>query len=338
MGPNGYAELLQTGETGNGISPLVDRQHPHDLFMELALTENHQLTENSSVFLYGGLPGEPALGPTAFMHRLSAEDNPIAPISHHWMDSTHITYGVLTTGYIWRDFKLEGSSFRGREPDQDHWNIESPKLDSYSGRLSYNPTQNWSAQVSMGHLTSPEELFPSNNTNRATASVSYTKVWQDVWSATTLAWGRNWQEGIDTLDAALIESSLNFYRTHTFFTRLEYVQKDDLIPALPLASIVGFGRTVDYHPFFPPGSTAPFTLSIFGVEQFTLGYIYDFPTEGYLQCGVGASGSVSIIPDALKPFYGSDPLSFFVFWRVKIGKPNPSSPDQLKPKTPFEKI
>ncbi len=161
MGSNGYPELLQTGETGNGITPLLDRQHPHDLFMELALTENHQLSDNSSVFLYGGLPGEPALGPTAFMHRLSGEDNPMAPISHHWMDSTHTSYGVLTTGYIWESFKLEGSSFRGREPDQNHWNIETPKLDSYSGRLSYNPTENWSAQVSMGHLTSPEQLFPA---------------------------------------------------------------------------------------------------------------------------------------------------------------------------------
>ncbi len=319
MGSNGYPELLQTGETGNGISPLIDRQHPHDLFMELALTENHRLTDDTSVFFYGGLPGEPALGPTAFMHRLSGDDNPMAPISHHWMDSTHTTYGVLTTGYIWNNFKLEGSSFRGREPDQNHWNIESPKLDSYSGRLSYNPTENWSAQMSMGHLTSPEQLFPSNNTNRATASVSYTRAWQDGWSATTAAWGRNWQEGIDTLDAAFIESSLNIYRVHTFFTRFEYVQKDDLLPAVPISSIVGFGRIVIYHPFFPPGSTAPFTLSIFGVEEFTLGYIYDFPTAGVLQWGLGASGSVSVIPDSLKPFYGNAPLSFLLFGRLKIG-------------------
>src|SRR4029077_8118508 len=102
-----------------------------------------------------GLPGEPALGPTAFMHRLSGEDNPLAPIGHHWMDSTHITYGVMTGGTVWKNLKLEGSSFRGREPDEHHWNIEEPKLDSYSGRLSYNPTKNGSSQVSYGFLHSP---------------------------------------------------------------------------------------------------------------------------------------------------------------------------------------
>jgi hypothetical protein len=337
MGSNGYAELLQTGETGDGISPLIDRQHPHDLFMELALTENHQLTDNSSVFFYGGLPGEPALGPTAFMHRLSGQDNPMAPISHHWMDSTHITYGVLTTGYTWKEFKLEGSSFRGREPDQNHWNIESPKLDSYSGRLSYNPTENWSAQGSWGHIESPEQLFPSNNTNRATASVSYTRAWQDVWSATTLAWGRNWQQGIDTLDAALIESSLNIYRVHTFFTRMEYVQKDDLLPAVPLSSIVGFGRTVDYHPFFPPGTNSPFTLTVFGVEQFTLGYIYDFEQAYDVTWGIGASGSISFVPDALKPFYGNRPLSCTLFVRAKLGR-NTTPRDREKAKTTLPSV
>jgi hypothetical protein len=267
------------------------------------------------------LPGEPALGPAAFMQRLTGEDNPMAPISHHWMDSTHISYGVLTTGYVWNNFKLEGSSFRGREPDQNHWNIESPKLDSYSGRLSYNPTPDWSAQMSWGHLTSPEQLFPNDNTNRGSASVSYTRAWQDGWSATTLAWGRNWQEGIDTLDAALIESSLNLYRVHTFFTRFEYVQKDDLLPAVPLSSIVGFGRTVDYHPFFPRGSTSPYTLSIFGVQQFTLGYIYDFAQGNYVTLGIGGSGSLSFVPGTLQPFYGTGSLlSYTLFIRVKIGR------------------
>jgi len=323
MGPKGYPELLQTGETADGVTPLVDRQHPHDLFMELALTENHRLTDDSSVFFYGGLPGEPALGPTAFMHRLSGDDNPMAPISHHWMDSTHITYGVLTSGIVLGDFKLEGSSFRGREPDQNHWNIESPKLDSYSGRLSYNPTSEWSSQVSWGHLTSPEELFPSNNTNRGTASVNYTRSWQDGWSATTLAWGRNWQLGIDTLDAFLAESSLNIHNVHTFFTRFEYVQKDDLTPALPLSSLTGglFPRDIDYHPFFPMGANEPFTLNIFNVEQWTLGYIYDFAQGNYAKWGVGASAALSFVPATLKPFYGSFPAAYTIFLRVKLGKP-----------------
>ena len=136
--------------------------------------------------------------------------------------------------------------------------------------------------MSWGHLKSPEQLFPSNNINRGTASLSYTKTWRDGWSATTLAVGRNWQQGIDTLDAALLESSLNLHTIHTFFTRLEYVQKDDLIPDIPLSSIVGFGRIVDYHPFRPQGTSGPVVLNIFGVEQFSLGYIYDFARGNYV--------------------------------------------------------
>lgn len=338
MGPEGYPELLQTGETSDGKYPLIDRQHPHDVIMELAVTGNHTITDDSSVFTYFGLPGEPALGPSAFMHRMSGADNPEAPISHHWLDSTHVTYGVATLGYVWKLFKLEGSTFRGREPDQYHWDVEEPKFDSWSTRATLNPTRDWSMQVSFGHLTSPEQLFPSNNTNRATASATYNKTWRDGWTQTTAAWGRNWQEGIDTLDAALLESAVNFRNTHTLFTRLEYVQKDDLLPAVPLSSVGLFQHVLeDYHPFFPGGNVT-FVLNIFGVSRITLGYIYDFPSEGYLQCGLGASGSVIIIPDALKPFYGNAPLSFLLFARVKIGRPNPTSPDKPQIKTPFEMI
>jgi hypothetical protein len=336
MGSEGYPLLLQTGETADGKFPLIDRQHPHDVFMELAVTANHKITQESSVFTYFGLPGEPALGPTAFMHRMSGVDNPAAPIGHHWMDSTHITYGVATAGVVWKSLKLEGSAFRGREPDQYHWNIEQPKFDSWSGRATLNPTRDWSIQASFGRLMHPEQLFPSNNTNRATASATYNKSWREGWSQTTAAWGRNWQQGIDTLDAVLLESAVNFRNTHTFFTRYEYVQKDDLLPAVPLSS-VGLFRVVDYHPFFP-GGNVPFVLSIFGVSQVTLGYIYDFPSESYLQCGLGASGSMILIPEALKPFYGNAPLSFLLFGRVRIGRPNPMSPDKPPTKTLFEMI
>jgi hypothetical protein len=324
MGSRGYPELLQTGETSDGVNPLIDRQHPHDLFMELALTESHELTNDSSVFFYGGLPGEPALGPTAFMHRLSGVDDPLAPIGHHWLDSTHITYGVLTGGYVWRDWKLEGSSFRGREPDQNHWNIESPKLDSWSSRLSYNPTKNWASQVSYGFLHSPVQPFPTNDTRRGTASVSYTTSWRDGWSATTLAWGRNWQEGIDTLDAALLESALNIQNVHTIFTRLEYVEKDDLAPAISLSSFGGLiPRIIDFHPFFPQNFSGPVTLNIFGVKQLTLGYIYDFAQAPYVTWGVGAAGTISFVPGLLKQAYGSGgtPLSYILFVRAKVGKP-----------------
>ena len=144
MGKSGYPELFQTGESANGVTPLIDRQHPHDLAMEISATYSIPLSAHSSAFAYIGLPGEPALGPVAFMHRFSGIDNPEAPITHHWLDSTHIAFGVATLGYTHRNLKLEASAFRGREPDQFRYNIETGKLDSHSVRLTYNPTPNWS--------------------------------------------------------------------------------------------------------------------------------------------------------------------------------------------------
>ena len=144
MGRRGYPLLLAAGETANGSTPLVDRQHPHELIMELSAAYSRRITPTDSVFLYAGLPGEPAFGPSAFMHRLSAMDSPEAPISHHWLDSTHITFGVLTGGWVHDNWKIEASRFKGREPDQDRYDIEEPKLDSSAARLSSNPTANWS--------------------------------------------------------------------------------------------------------------------------------------------------------------------------------------------------
>jgi hypothetical protein len=309
------------------VNPLIDRQHPHDIFMELALTGRYDLTNQSSLFIYGGLPGEPALGPPAFMHRMSGEDNPEAPIGHHWMDSTHITYGVVTLGYAWRNIKLEGSAFKGREPDQYHWNIEEPKLDSYAGRISWNPDKDWSLQVSGGNLHSQEQLFPIYNTGRMTASAIYNTAWSGhISQATTVGWGRNWQYGIDTLDAWLIESALKD-GPYTVFGRFESVQKDDLVPDEPLSSITGFGFTPieARHPFRPQNGTPsiPFALNIFDVKRLTLGTIYDFAQGIYTKWGIGASGSINFVPAALQPFYGKMPLSFLIFFRVKIGE-NPA--------------
>jgi hypothetical protein len=171
MGRSGYPLLLATGETADGVKPLIDRQHPHDLFMELATSYSYNLSPTSSLFIYGGLPGEPALGPPAFMHRTSGMDIPEAPITHHWLDSTHITYGVVTIGTVLDRWKLEGSVFKGREPDQNRFDIEPPRLDSFSGRLSWNPTTDLSMQVSYGRLKSPEQLSPDVNEERVTASI-----------------------------------------------------------------------------------------------------------------------------------------------------------------------
>ena len=172
IGRRGYPLLLASGETADGTTPLIDRQHPHDLMMELAGTYSHSFSDDDSVF-YLGDPGEPALGPTAYMHRLSGEDDPAAPISHHWLDSTHVTFGVVTLGAIHDGWKLEASQFTGREPDQHRFNFDSPRFDSTALRVSFNPDENWSLQVSQGFLKSPEQLTPGINENRVTASATW---------------------------------------------------------------------------------------------------------------------------------------------------------------------
>jgi hypothetical protein len=204
MGKTGYPELLQTGETADGENHLIDRQHPHDLFMELAITYSLPLTKELSIFFYGGLPGEPALGPPAFMHRLSGIDIPDAPITHHWLDSTHITEGVITSGITHNNWKIEGSVFNGREPDQHRYNIETRSLDSWSTRVTYNPTDNWSAQLSYGYLNSPEGLSPEVSVRRTTASLSYNLPFDNNNWATTLAWGHNKNSPGNTLDGIFL--------------------------------------------------------------------------------------------------------------------------------------
>jgi hypothetical protein len=294
MGASGYPLLLQTGETADGRAGLVDRQHPHDLFMELAASYSRPVNDESSAFAYFGLPGEPALGPTTFMHRFSGMDNPEAPITHHWLDSTHITYGVATLGYIWSDWKLEGSSFHGREPNQYRWDVEAPKFDSFSGRLSFNPTRDWALQVSYGHLVSPEQLESSVNQSRLTASASYNWRWRDFPAQTTFAFGQNVNRPGRVLNAFLLESAIHAAEVHTVFTRAERVDKDELFDSGP-----SLGRT-------------------FTVNKISLGYIYDFARWKHTQWGVGGLGSVLLIPDSLKSDYGSAPTSYLLFARVKI--------------------
>ena len=298
MGPGGYPLLLQTGETADGADHLADRQHPHDLFMELAATYYAPFAEEGSAFGYFGLPGEPALGPSAFMHRFSGVENPEAPLGHHWLDSTHIAYGVGTFGFIWGPWKLDASTFKGREPDQRRWDMEAPKFDSYSGRLAYNPTENWSLQASYGYLVAPEQLEPDVNTRRLTASASYNRRFADAgdyFSQTMFAFGRNMNTNGLNSNAFLLESALRIYRRHTLFARAERVDKDELFePGDPLA-----GRS-------------------FAVNKLSAGYTYDFARWKRSQWGVGALGSLHFLPAALRPAYGNTPGSFQVFVRAKI--------------------
>jgi len=295
IGRKGYPLLLQTGETADGKTPLIDRQHPHDLFMELSTSYSVPVDEKSSLFAYLGLPGEPALGPPTFMHRFSGVDNPEAPITHHWLDSTHITYGVATLGGVWDRVKLEGSIFTGREPDEDRWDLEKPRFDSYATRLSWNPTESWALQGSYGAIHSPEQLKSEVDTQRGTVSASYHKAWgQNNWQ-TMFAWGVNANDPGRTLHGFLLESTVNLKETHTLFGRAETVEKDEL---------------------FPEGD--PLHDKAFHVNKVSLGYIYDLPEWNRMRWGVGGLGSLHFLPNRLDDSYDDTPFSFMIFARTKL--------------------
>ena len=295
MGKNGYPELFQTGETADGVHPLIDRQHPHNLLMEASGSYSLNLSDARAVYLYAAVAGEPALGPPAFMHRFSGEDNPEAPLGHHWLDSTHISYGVVTAGYEWNNVKLETSAFNGREPDQYRYDVELRTLDSYSARLSYNPLPDLALQVSSGRLASPEQLEPNVAVRRSTASASYNRMLPMVEWQTTFAWGRNEPQTGAASNAWLLESALRFAGVHTFFARAERVGKDELFtPGQPL-----YGPTYE-------------------INALSLGYIYDFTHLGPVHVGVGGMGTVYRYPTVLDPAYGEGPVSFLVFLRGRL--------------------
>jgi hypothetical protein len=293
MGKSGYPLLLASGETANGRDPLIDRQHPHDLFMELSASYSVKLGAKSSVFLYGGLPGEPAFGPPAFMHRMSIMDSPEAPISHHWLDSTHITFGVVTAGVVLDRFKIEASRFHGREPDQNRYDIETGPLDSTAVRVTFNPTSELSFQGSWAHLKSPEQLEPDQNQTRWSASGIYTKrLGERSWWSTTLAWGRRSSEH-ESFDAVALESALGL-EDWTLFGRAEYTQNNELL--------------------FVGGHHGP----TFDVGKVSVGAIRDFRLARHLKFGVGALVAVNFVPRPLEALYAGDPKGAMAFVRLKI--------------------
>lgn len=289
MGRRGYPLLLAAGETADGVTQLVDRQHPHDLFMELSASYSVPLGGSASAFFYAGLPGEPAFGPPAFMHRMAIADSPEAPITHHWLDSTHITFGVVTAGLILGRVKLEASRFNGREPDQHRWNIETGPLDSTALRLSWNPNSNLSLQASWAHLVSPEQLEPDETSNRWSASALWTRRFgADKWVSATLAWGN--RDGAEAL-AAEAGVGLGLW---TLYGRAEYAQNDELDPA---AGHHGLRRNVG---------------------KLSLGAIRDVRVAPHLRLGLGAQVTQTFVPAAIEPLYAGDPQGAMAFIRVKI--------------------
>jgi hypothetical protein len=309
--PQGGSPLLfQTGETYKG-NALIDKQHPHDLFMELSATYTVPLGERGTWFAYLGFPGEPALGPTAFMHRWSASENPSAPLSHHLQDSTHISFGVLTTGFTYRWFKLEGSLFNGREPDENRYNFEFNPWSSRSARLSFAPNDNWAMQVSYGLLKNPEALH-TGDVRRATASVSYNKRFARGNWASGLIWGRNQEQHNGQtfrLNSYTAESTLNFLDKNYLYTRLELVDKNTLLTHDDLHSL-GFAH--DAHPQFRIGA-------------YTFGYARDILSTERLSVALGSDFTFYSKPNTLDPIYGNNPTSYRFFIRLRPGRMSMSS-------------
>ncbi len=292
MGPRGYPNLFATGETADGVNPLLDRQHPHDLFMELSARLDIDAGAGS-VFLYAAPVGEPALGPSAFMHRGSAKYQTLSPITHHWFDSTHISYGVVTAGYAAPRWQIEASAFHGREPDQHRWDIEAPALDSWSVRATWSPSPHWSIQASHGFLKSPEQLEAFRNEARTTASIGYAT----GGLATTVAFSAKNKLPGRTLTAWLAEANWDIDRHHSLFGRAENVANDELFP----------------------NPADPLNDQSFRVTKVEGGYAYRLPLVGPFNLALGGSVAGYAYPAALEAAYGRSPISYTLFAKLSMG-------------------
>jgi hypothetical protein len=290
----GFPQLFQTGETYHG-KPLVDHQHPHNVFAELAALYTLPLSDKISWEFYGGPSAEPALGPVTYIHRASAAELPMAPLGHHLQDSTHTSFGVVTTGFVIDRAKLEASVFNGREPNEERWSIQLAALDSWSGRASVAPTRNWTAQYSIGRLEHPEALEPGSQW-RQTASVEYNRPLQRGNWATSLVWGHVHKIATGAhLNGYLLESTVNFRDRNYAFTRLELVDKDELFPE----------------------AAVPATYRI---AAYTFGGVRDVLQSSTWQMGLGADVVFYSKPASLDTAYGNYPVSFQIFLRFRPGK------------------
>ena len=285
-----YPELFQTGETAYG-KPIVDGQHPHNFVMESALEYSHPLGEKTSWEVYVAPVGDPALGPVAYPHRISAEEIPQATLAHHLEDSTHISDDVVTAGITDGILRVEASGFHGAEPDENRWQIGYGAIDSYSARVTLSPTANWTGQISAGRLNKPEALEPGDQV-RTSASATYNRPYARGNWATSLIWGRvHKTAGGDNLDGYTLESVARFAEKNYLTGRIEVVDKDELLPS---------GQ-------------------IFRIGAYTGGYTRDFYFLPGIATGLGANFTTYAMPAALHPLYGERPVAVWVFLRFKLG-------------------
>jgi hypothetical protein len=290
IGNGGYPLLFQTGESNNG-KPLVDRQHPHDLISALSVGYTQALNKDVDVTGYFGYPGEPALGPVAFMHRPSAMNNPNAPLGHHWQDATHITFGVTTLGLRVHNVKLEGSVFTGREPDEQRYNFDKATFDSYSYRVSWNPDNTWAFQFSQGFLHDPEPLHPGVDVNRTTASATHSKFMRTLNWSQTMAWGMNHKSGHSGNENSLLYENNLQLRTQAIYARYEFVTK--AADELDLQNTFG--------------------EEDFNINALTIGYNRQLAPAAPLEIALGMQATFNFSPKDLKEMYGNLPIGFQVY-------------------------
>ena len=297
-----YPLLFQTGETAYGV-PLVDAQHPHDLFMSIGMHYAHPLGENTMLQLYYAPVGDPALGPVAFPHRASASELPQATLGHHWQDATHIADNMATIALKHKWLRLEASGFYGTEPDENRWNFDWGPMNSYSGRLSVFPSKNWMAQVSAGRITKPERQAEGDIV-RTTASLHYTRPMSDgnAWS-TSFIWGRNHDTFTQhNLNSYLLESVYPLAKKDFFTGRIELVDKDELFANDP---------TLERQLEQTAGST-------FRVQAYTFGYTRDIGMFKNVEAGLGTNVTAYAIPSAIKPYYGDHPWGANIYLRFRL--------------------
>ena len=294
-----YPELFQQGETAFG-RPIVDGQHPHNLFMEIAALYDYKFNEQTILSLYAAPVGDPALGPVAFPHRASASEDPLAPLGHHLEDSTHIADEVLTGGLTWRKLHLEASGFHGREPGENRWIIQIGGLDSWSTRLLVSPSKDLTAQYSIGHLHSPEAQHPAEDVLRQTASIA----WHHNWHAGSLdalaLWGRNHTIGTPTnANGYLLEATAHIHEHHSIWTRIENVD-----------------RTTDLL-----GASAPPEETVIGrVQAFTGGYAHHLYSNNWSTYELGAQATLYDTPGPLRIYFGDHPAGVAAVLNIHLGK------------------
>lgn len=301
-----YPLLFQQGETAFG-KPIVDGQHPHNLFMEIAGIYDAKAGSHTVLSLYAALVGDPALGPEAYPHRASIGANPLAPLGHHMQDSTHIAWDVLTgsvaLGENTRGVRIEASGFHGREPGENRWTIYQGALDSWSARLTVAPHHDWIAQYSVGHLHSPEALSPDQDLLRQTASVAWHRALGKNNLNAMAIWGRNHTIGTAiNANSYLLEGALSLRAQQTIWMRIENAD-----------------RTTDLL-----GADAPAEETVIGrVQAYTGGYAHRIWHNRWSAAEFGAQGTAYGVLATLTSLYGQHPFGVAAVLHWRIGHSTP---------------